>query len=392
MKFTKIIIAIIFFANMTMLIIGQENSRENLISYPVHGNCIELRPCPIGIKILNPDTKNYIMIDDLNVEGNSMSWSPDYQFFSYATRRGDLNIFDVEKLKNIFSIPASNWIWSPDSSSVAIVVSTAEGLESHLLMLNIQDLQLESITENRKVDLYISWSPDNQFLAYSIQPEARYPHSIDGRDTLMIYDTRSKEHTQIVKPEMTIHGPVLWSPESRSFIFTASTSDNIQEQNIFLYSLNSNSLKELPHEYTKNWLPEWSTDGQHIAFLSGDEVLDRVMIFEIATNQLENAVHIDEGSIVSVSWILDNKSILYSTTSRQPQFNIIDVSTGEINSIDDVDIRSFDISPDRKNIVYIAGSIEDSMLCLASLETLQTECLTDETPYFSSNLYWGLSS
>jgi Tol biopolymer transport system component len=178
---------------------------------------------------------------------SSVSWSPDGRFLTTAAKRGpkdDLLVIDVRrnKVAHRIEIPLAgltNPSFSPDGKQ--IVFSGLDGGLSDLYIINVDGTGLRRLTNDKYADLNPVWSPDGRTLAF-----------------------------------MTDRGPG-----------TDFETLTIGQMRIALYDLQENKVVALDHmERGQNVSPQWSPDGQQVAFVSDRNGVANIYLYDIAARDI----------------------------------------------------------------------------------------------------------
>ena len=187
---------------------------------------------------------------------SSVSWSPDGRFLTTAAKRGpkdDLLVIDVRRnrVARRIEIPLAgitNPAFSPDGRQ--IVFSGLDGGLSDLFIVNIDGSGLRRLTHDKYADLNPVWSPDGRYLAF-----------------------------------MTDRGPG-----------TDFATLTVGDLRIALYDLQANAVLALDHmERGQNVSPQWSPDGQQVAFVSDRNGVANIYLYDIAGRELHQLTDLYTG-------------------------------------------------------------------------------------------------
>ena len=122
-------------------------------------------------KLASPSSDRHF--DAISFINSSGDWSPDgkqFAFVAYANGNNEIAIIDVNgsgiyrryKLGGIGSV--SSVAWSPNGKQ--ILISGQKGGASDLFLLNVDDEQISTLTDDRYADLQPTWSPDGNSIAF----------------------------------------------------------------------------------------------------------------------------------------------------------------------------------------------------------------------------------
>ena len=103
-----------------------------------------------------------------------------------------------------------------------------------------------------------TWSPDGKQFAFAV--------FADGDNSIVIADTENGNHVRTLKPlpDGAINNPA-WSPDGRAIAFSG-TVGGISD--LYLYDLQTNTVRQLTNDKYADFQPDWSPDGMSIVFSS----------------------------------------------------------------------------------------------------------------------------
>ncbi len=186
------------------------------------------------------------------------SLSPDGERI-VVTSRGE--VFDVPAdkgvTKNISRTPGAherNAQWSPDGKAIAYI-SDRTG-ETELYLQEIDGTEAIQLTKDN--DTYIRtflWSPDSKSLIYT-----------DRENRLNLIDVASKKVTTLLQDPMGEPSGMSFAPDSKWIAYTRMESNNFN----VIYVLNIADKKEyaITDKWYQSYNPSFSKDGKYIVFSS----------------------------------------------------------------------------------------------------------------------------
>jgi Tol biopolymer transport system component len=256
------------------------------------------------------------------------SWSPDGK--SIVLTRGQeiysTNPEGLDRLKiaELGSFPQ----WSPDGKKI-LYVRVVMKKDYFLTVVNADGGNKKEIATG-----YISqmtWSPDGKWIAYT-----------SGRST-----PDQKASIRLVKPDGTgdaVFPPDFtddahsssFSPDGKKLVFSSFTGKDTGE--VYVADVETGKVKKLSpstKRYSWKYLPKWSPDGKHIAFLATDvppwsDLKDRVNVVITDTNGKKQVTltTLKKNQYASdISWADGGKAVLYTITQvkQKNKQTIIDI-------------------------------------------------------------------
>ena len=193
--------------------------------------------------------------ESLRFFSTSISWSPDEQFIAFPAKvgaRDALYVMDVRKRKVIRRIKvnldgATSPSWSPDGSKLVFV--GLQGGQSDLYVVDATGGNLTALTRDRYTDRDPVWSPDGKKIAFS-----------------------------------TDRGDVT---NFRTLTFGY--------QQLALYDLATGEVEKIPGQIGKGISPQWSADGEKIAFISDRTGISNIFIWDSKSGETYQITNILTG-------------------------------------------------------------------------------------------------
>ncbi len=215
------------------------------------------------------------------LKGRNLSWSPDGRFLVMSSKAGEkdrLNIIDVKKKKIVttygFDLDAIyNPAWSPDGK--AICFAGVHLGQSDLYLFNLTTWELRKLTDDVFSDVEPCWSPDGQWIAFAsdrgpfLDP-SRLPSTFDIADhnfknfDIYLFSLQGDSLVRVTSDRFIQRSPV-FSPDGK---ILAYTSDRSGVSNIYLRELDSGKEWAITNVLTSAFQPTWSSDGSRLAFTS----------------------------------------------------------------------------------------------------------------------------
>lgn len=319
-------------------------------------------------------------------------WSPDGQHIIFSSdRNGNYDIWKVNlnsgDIQALTDDTANEYhpSYAPDGSSIAFVSENKEQPGIYLMDADGANPKLAAASENSLASP--SWSPDQQHLIFTVydgKSSQLVYHTINSSDTSqvltadedifpfraawlsdqeVIYTADGKIKKRIIgqegfssvpmeasvtlqrsaydrkaynfsdttsQPMLGIMGPVI-SPDGKTVAFTALGD-------IWLKPLEG-AAQQLTNDKFVDINPDWSPDGDQVAFLSDRDGNMDLWIHTLSSGKTEKLVDLEE-DLGFPAWSPDGKSIAYFARDTRNvwgsgELQIVEVSSGAINALED---------------------------------------------------------
>ena len=221
-------------------------------------------------------SSNYETYRFINSQAN---WSPDGKYLAFAAKRGprdDIVIVDARRNKQVKRIQlklsgVTTPSWSPDGNS--LVFTGYDGGLSDLFVINRDGSGLRRLTEDKFADLHPVWSPDGKTIAFASDrgPNTDFKDLAIGNFRITLYDLDTGAITVLPQMEHGKNVSPQWSPDGQSIAFV---SDRSGVSNIFLYDLGSSAVYQLTDFYTGSQgitplspVLSWAREADRLAFV-----------------------------------------------------------------------------------------------------------------------------
>ncbi len=193
--------------------------------------------------------------ESLRFLNTSMSWSPDERFIAFPAKIGPqdaIYILEVKskkivrKLKFGFDEVLSP-TWSPDGTKLAFVALI--GGQSDLFVVDSDGGNLQRLTEDRFAVRHPAWSPDGKRMAFSTDrgPRTDFDDLVFGDMVIAVLD------------------------------------------------LETGVIETLPRQEGRNLNPQWSPDGNEIAYISDRTGITNIFITDLSDNETYQITNVLSG-------------------------------------------------------------------------------------------------
>lgn len=245
-------------------------------------------------------------------------WSPEGDKLSYGSGfEGDQNVavYDLNLQKESMITQGLGFVhatsWSPDGKDIAYVTTeqTPNGINSHVFIVNLGNLEVTQLTDVPSIDGSPSWSPDGHQMAF---PSRRS----GGVFNLWLQPLSGEEATMVTDHPEIDHGPE-WSPDGSKIAFHSERGNT---SSIWILNLIDNTVSQLTDDEGNDYYPDWSPDGQAITF-SSDRSGNHDIWIQALKNQEPIQVTTDSSADSRSSWSPKGDRIAFAS-NRQGSFDI----------------------------------------------------------------------
>jgi Tol biopolymer transport system component len=186
--------------------------------------------------------------------------------------------------------------WSPNKRKIIFVGSNIFGSnEWGIYQVDLKDYKLKRLLPEETHVTYVAFSPNNNFIAYSIYEPGR-PES-----KIKIYNVNNGAVTDASGWINNIINGLSWSPDSRKVLM-----DDAYVLDVYTKSVSK--LFSIP--YHQIFLPAWSPDGTKISFSSDNGSSFNIFIHDLTTNETK-VLYPQPFSQYSSSWSKDGQQIIF---------------------------------------------------------------------------------
>jgi Tol biopolymer transport system component len=266
-----------------------------------------------GINISEAAIRNYIQQGDpiqfrVTVNSSLGQHSAILSFQLQPTQNG-LKIVDVQA-------------GGPQNMDSGLLAFAADGENGNpdIFTMRPDGSRLTNLTNNPAVDTMPFWSPDGKRIAFESDR--------DGSRQIYLMDMDGSNIIQLTQWEgnyaLDPNGYTPWSPDGRKLI--VSHGSPAEHYELYAIDITDKSITTLTQERGQYFLPSWSPDGGHIAFLSdtGGIPRDLFVVDSDGTHltKLTETLRGNEFFMSQYEWSSDGTSLFFATNQKMYRFTV----------------------------------------------------------------------
>ncbi|MFG3343720.1 protein kinase [Streptomyces sp. NPDC048018] len=194
-------------------------------------------------------------------------WAPDRASFAFTRTTPEGTAVwtakaDGSDARRVAAISGGRVSWSPDGTRLA-VLRKQDGVQQ-LFEVKVADGTVRRLTHGTGRVEDPSWSPDGSRIAVSLEASAPGDwqiHVVDPSNP----DKEPRQVTRLPHPALD----AVWSPDGRTFAYTAGTYQGATRGDIRLVRADGTGDRPLVRTAEHEMDPAWSADGTWLAFVRG---------------------------------------------------------------------------------------------------------------------------
>ena len=270
---------------------------------------------------------------------------------------------------------------SPDGRYVAYDFSTQEdSTQQDIYVLSTDGRRESQVVEHPANDFAPIWAPDGSGILF-VSDRA----GTEDLWFLEIEDGRPVRSPRTVKRNV---GAIL----PRGFTSDGSLFYSLRKENHDIYTLtidpDRGEIIEQPRKLSRTYegsnnRPDWSPDGQYLAYRSGRAGTPVLIVHSLETGQEREFVFRELGYQFWPRWSPDGKSILIQGNNRRGQRSLhrFDPQTGALDFVASIYTEQVVWGPEGRTIFYerIQGTFDQIDLVVRDLETGEERILHSQT-------------
>jgi Tol biopolymer transport system component len=199
---------------------------------------------------------------------------PSHLMFAFVVDRYDSNeiyIYDFFKgstrqiTHKVTTRPYRDLAWSPDKKQIAF--ATGSRVFSDIYVMNPDGSGRQRLTNDERVERWIVWSPNSQYLAFLSYDEK-------GEEKQIYVMERSGLIIRhfLAQGDLDWGQPFSWSPDSKQIVFASQRNLNLE---LYAVDIASGQERQLTLTQAREHNPRWSPDGENILFVSDSYLYGR---------------------------------------------------------------------------------------------------------------------
>ncbi|MBZ5524403.1 MAG: S9 family peptidase [Acidobacteriia bacterium] len=267
------------------------------------------------------------------------TWSPDGKQIAF--------ISNISGRNNIWVVPAeSGWpqqltvsnqrqagiAWSPTGRWIAYMSDFDGNEQWDLFIVSPQSGQIINLTNTQEISEEDPvWSPDGDFLAYTVKPKTSSTYEVDVMEVL----TKQVRHITLNTPKELSNSSPIWSRDGKRLVFVQSHA-NGQNSNIFIAEVATGKAVNLtPHEGNHNYAAtDISPDGKTVLITSNaHNGYDNVGLLDVASKKI-NWLTSDKWETTSGSFSPDGKHLTWTANiDGNTDIFVYDLAAGKASTL-----------------------------------------------------------
>lgn len=259
--------------------------------------------------------------------------------------------------------------WSHDGKQISFTQKSAEG-ETNIYIMKSEGSDVVKLNTDLKSTMYASWSPDGKKIVFSSTA------SKDVTD-IWVMNVDGTNLTQLTKDSRQ-NWAAYFSPNGKKIVFN-STRVNGNPAIFMMNSDGSNQQKITQDETNSYFSPIWSRDGKQIVYYTYINRKSQIMVMNANGS---NPQEVGEGT--EPFWSHTDKHVFFGTklSGKESKFGQISVQGSESKQLCDVSGYLGRLSPDGKQVVFIAVNSSENaksrnLISVLNLSNCQVKILKE---------------
>ena len=162
--------------------------------------------------------------------------------------------------------------WSPDGKRIAFTSDRERRFGWAIYVIDADGGNLQRLTNNpdddaHPDDRYPSWSPDGKQIVFSARREGHAVHNLDATYEIYVMDADGGNQQRLTNNRKNELYPS-WSPDGNRITFSADRKGDRVNFEIYVMDADGGNQQRLTNNRIHDRYPSWSPDGKRIAFAS----------------------------------------------------------------------------------------------------------------------------
>ena len=206
-------------------------------------------------------------------------------------------------------------------SQSKIVYSARSGEGKEIFAMDYDGARQQQITQNGSLNLFPTWSPDGEQIAFISYME--------GWPRLYVLDRDGKQSRPLPGWEGELTAAPEWSPDGRWLAFATNRDGNSE---IYKMKISSGRLVRLTHHRAIDSSPSWSPTGREIAFTSDRGGSPQIYVMDAEGLNVRRVSF--EGNYNDLAaWSPQGDKIAYAGRERTFDIFVLDLATEAVERL-----------------------------------------------------------